>query len=84
MQLRQLLLVDGRLGVLELPLRDLLLDDLEAALIVLPFAGIVVPDHPDDGEQAADGHHGEDEVELVDIARVHALALSHRQPRCVL
>ena len=50
-------------------------DDAELALIGLPLAGVVVPNHPGDSDQREDRQNREEKVQLVDVVVVDTFAL---------
>ena len=70
--------IDAAARLLQLRLRDLVFELREAPLRVLPLAVVVVPDHPDDGQEQEQTGRREDDVQEVDVVSVpDALLFSH-------
>ena len=78
LELLQPAAIDAAARLLQLRLRHLVFELREAPLRVLPVAVVVVPDHPDDGQEQEQAGRREDDVQEVDVVSVpDALLFSH-------
>src|ERR1700730_13776610 len=80
LELLHLCAIDAAPRLLQLGLGDLDLQNFEPPLRVLPFAVVVIPDHPDDRQEQEQARRREDDVQEVDVVSVpDTLLFSHDQ-----